>query len=73
MDTSSGVFDNNGGADYALPLVGAPTEQQVLERRAAAFEAAEKERLAVRDLSFSWNVICFGGKWRAPSVVSCCR
>ncbi|CAL8472333.1 g11876 [Coccomyxa elongata] len=46
MDTSSGVFDNNGGADYALPLLGAPTEQQVLERRAAAFEAAERERLA---------------------------
>ena len=52
MDASSGVFDNNGGTDYALPLVGAPTEQQVLERRTAAFEAAERERLAVRTLPF---------------------
>lgn len=48
MDAGSGVFDNNGGADYALPLVGASTEQQVLQRRAAAQEAAERERLAVR-------------------------
>jgi hypothetical protein len=48
MDASSGVFDNNGGADYVLPLVGASTEQQVLQRRAAAHEAAERERLAVR-------------------------
>lgn len=48
MYASSGVFDNNGGADYVLPLVGASTEQQVLQRRAAAHEAAERERLAVR-------------------------
>lgn len=48
LDGASGVFDNNAGSDYGLPLLGAPTEQQVLQRRAQAQEAAERERLAVR-------------------------
>ena len=47
-DTRSGVFDNNGGQDYSLPLLGASTEQEILDRRAAIYEAAERERLAVR-------------------------
>lgn len=36
--------DNNAGRDFELELVDAPTEEQVLERRAAAYEAAEKAR-----------------------------
>ena len=47
MDTRSGVFDNNGGKDYTLPLAGASTEQEILDRRSAIYEAAERERLAV--------------------------
>ena len=47
MDTRSGVFDNNGGKDYSLPLAGASTEQEILDRRSAIYEAAERERLAV--------------------------
>ena len=47
MDTRSGVFDNNGGQDYSLPLLGASTEQEILDRRASIYEAAERERLAV--------------------------
>lgn len=47
MDTRSGAFDNNGGKDYILPLAGASTEQEILDRRAAIYEAAERERLAV--------------------------
>ena len=47
-DNSSGVFDNNGGKDYSLPLLGASTEQEILDRRAAIYEAAERERLAVK-------------------------
>lgn len=47
MDRNSGVFDNKGGQDYSLPLLGASTEQEILDRRAAVYEAAERERLAV--------------------------
>ena len=47
MDTRSGAFDNNGGRDYSLPLAGASTEQEIQDRRAAIYEAAERERLAV--------------------------
>ena len=46
-DSKSGVFDNKGGQDYSLPLLGASTEQEILDRRAAVHEAAERERLAV--------------------------
>ena len=49
-DSRSGVFDNKGGQDYSLPLLGASTEQEILDRRAAVFEAAERERLAVSHL-----------------------
>ena len=37
--------DNNEGRDYTLALVDAPSEDEVLERRARAFEAAESQRL----------------------------
>ena len=57
MDTRSGVFDNNGGQDYSLPLAGASTEQEILDRRAAAYEAAERERLAVRNISAHESVL----------------
>ena len=50
MDSKSGVFDNKGGQDYSLPLLGASTEQEILDRRAAVHEAAERERLAVSHL-----------------------
>ncbi len=50
MDTRSGVFDNNGGKDYSLPLAGASTEQEILDRRSAVYEAAERERLTVSPL-----------------------
>jgi hypothetical protein len=38
--------DNNEGLDYKLKLVDAPTEEEVLDRRAREFEAAERDRLA---------------------------
>jgi len=47
LDSESGVFDNNSGNDFVLPLLDAPTEQQVADRRRAAQAAAERERLAV--------------------------
>ena len=56
MDTRSGVFDNNGGKDYSLPLAGASTEQEILDRRAAIYEAAERERLAVCPLP-AWPLL----------------
>jgi hypothetical protein len=57
MDNNNGVFDNNGGSDYVLPLSGAPTEQEVLDRRAAAYEAAERERLAVLPLQHDTKLL----------------
>ena len=47
MDCKSGVFDNMGGQDYSLPLLGASTEPEILDRRAAVYEAAERDRLVV--------------------------
>lgn len=38
--------ENNSGNDFQLKLVGAPTEEEVLERRAQEFEAAERDRVA---------------------------
>jgi peptidyl-tRNA hydrolase len=38
--------DNNGGNNFRLKLIDAPTEEEVLERRAREFEAAERGRLA---------------------------
>lgn len=38
--------DNNEGLDYKLKLVDAPTEEQILDRRAREFAAAERDRLA---------------------------
>ena len=49
-DTRSGVFDNNSGRDYKMPLLGASTEQEILDRKAAVFEEAERERLEVSPL-----------------------
>ncbi|KAK9832645.1 hypothetical protein WJX81_006656 [Elliptochloris bilobata] len=46
-DPGSDMTDNNGGANFPLRLLGAPTEAEVAERRQAAVEAAERERLAV--------------------------
>ncbi|NJR42995.1 MAG: hypothetical protein HC767_10350 [Akkermansiaceae bacterium] len=39
-------MDNNEGLDYKLKLVGAPTEEEILDRRAREFEAAERDRVA---------------------------
>jgi len=49
-DTRSGVFDNNSGQDYRLPLLGANTEQEILDRKAAIYEEAERQRLEVSPL-----------------------
>lgn len=38
-------MDNNDGDNYQLDLVDAPTEQELSERRAAAFREAEASRL----------------------------
>jgi hypothetical protein len=38
----SGAVDNNKAKDFLLPLRDAPTEQEVLDRRAAAFEQVRR-------------------------------
>jgi hypothetical protein len=38
VDSATGAVDNNKARDYALQLEGGPTEQEVLESRAAAYE-----------------------------------
>ena len=48
VDRGSGTTDNNGGKDFSLRLLGAPTEAEVAARRQALVEEAERERLAVR-------------------------
>ncbi len=40
----SGAVDNNGWKDYELPLVGAPTEEQVMEQRAEAYRRFDEDR-----------------------------
>ena len=76
MDSKSGVFDNKGGQDYSLPLLGASTEQEILDRRAAVYEAAERERFAVSRL------VLYASAWQAqarvllvwrPSCIQACR
>ena len=47
VDPASDATDNNAGADFRLPLLGAPSESEVAARRQAALKAAERERLAV--------------------------
>ncbi|KAI8476302.1 MAG: hypothetical protein J3K34DRAFT_382253 [Monoraphidium minutum] len=47
VDSVTGAVDNNKAKDYALSLVGGPTEQDVVERRAAAYAEAERQRHAV--------------------------
>ena len=59
-DSNSGVFDNKGGQDYSLPLLGASTEQEILDRRAAVYEAAERERLAVSRLGLHESLLPCG-------------
>ena len=44
-EESSATTDNNRARDFALPLIGGPTEQELAERRAAEYEAAEAERV----------------------------
>jgi starch synthase len=43
-EPASGQTDNNRSRDFALPLIGGPTEQELAERRAAEYERAEAER-----------------------------
>lgn len=38
--------DNNEGLDYKLKLLDAPSEEEILDRRAREFAAAERDRLA---------------------------
>ncbi|KAK9861945.1 hypothetical protein WJX84_010056, partial [Apatococcus fuscideae] len=45
MDENSGRYDNNKGQDFALPLAEAPSQEDVLQERAAAFQRAEQQRL----------------------------
>eukprot|EP00879_Flechtneria_rotunda_P007886 GHRR01008263.1.p1 GENE.GHRR01008263.1~~GHRR01008263.1.p1 ORF type:complete len:1096 (+),score=490.52 GHRR01008263.1:107-3289(+) len=47
MDKTTGAVDNNKARDFTLPLVGGPTEQQLLEQRAAEYAAAEAQRRAL--------------------------
>jgi hypothetical protein len=44
MDKKTGSVDNNGARDYGLGLVGGPTEKELLEKRAAEYEEAERQR-----------------------------
>ena len=48
MDEYSQAVDNNRAQDYSLPLVGALTEEQIIEKQAAALAAFEARRLQVR-------------------------
>lgn len=38
--------ENNSGNDFQLPLEGALSEEEVMQRRAEEFEAAERDRVA---------------------------
>ena len=76
MDRNSGVFDNKGGQDYSLPLLGASTEQEILDRRAAVYEAAERERLIVSRLflcASQWQPQASGLIIGRPLCIQDCR
>lgn len=47
MDENSGRYDNNKGQDFALPLAEGPSQEDVLQDRAASFQQAEQQRLQV--------------------------
>ena len=47
MDEGGGAVDNNRGQDFRLPLVGALTEEGILQRQAAAMAQLEERRLQV--------------------------
>ena len=47
MDEKTGRYDNNRGQDFAMPLAEAPSQEDVLQERAAAFQQAEQQRLQV--------------------------
>ena len=47
MDEGGGAVDNNRGQDFQLPLVGALTEERILQRQAAAMAELEERRLQV--------------------------
>eukprot|EP00892_Ulva_mutabilis_P005442 jgi/Ulvmu1/326/UM001_0330.1 len=46
QDFRTSKTENNSGNDFQLRLVGAPSEEEVLDRRAREFEAAERDRVA---------------------------
>ena len=47
VDAATGAVDNNRARDFSLPLAEGPSEQDVVERRAAAFAEAERARRAL--------------------------
>ncbi|WIA34022.1 hypothetical protein OEZ86_012404 [Tetradesmus obliquus] len=47
MDQQTGGVDNNRARDFSLTLIGGPTEQQLMEQRAAEYAAAEAHRRAL--------------------------
>lgn len=49
-DGEAKFFDNNKGQDFSLLLSGALTEEELLEQRAAAYEAAERGRVAMLEV-----------------------
>jgi len=55
-EAASGTTDNNRARDFALPLAGGPTEQELADRRAAAYEAAEaaRERMLAAEEEGLW-------------------
>lgn len=44
MEASGNRVDNNATKDFQLPVVGGITEQELTEKRAREYEAAEQER-----------------------------
>lgn len=47
MDEYSQAVDNNRAQDYSLPLVGALTEEQILDKQATELAAFEAHRVQV--------------------------
>lgn len=48
VEANSGAVDNNRGKDFQVRLLGALTQEQILERQAAALAEFEQMRLEVR-------------------------
>lgn len=53
MDAHSHAVDNNRGSDYRLQLVGALSEEQIIERQAVALAEMEEKRLQVKTSALS--------------------